>query len=180
MRAGSVGERCRKLKFILRFHQDPSMSSSKQRVKGESLHLHTTCRSRAEACQGDGDDGVVLERDSDHRCPSAERTTPPPSTHVRDGRRLLLLDPARGKERLRKIAPTAARRRVVVGAAVLRQGFAKHIRRRRGVGEGRGCALDVVCIPPLTPLFIGEGGRGPAVTPYMRPYPKGTRRSQQG
>ena len=27
-----VGERCRKLKFFLRFHQDPSMSSSKQRV----------------------------------------------------------------------------------------------------------------------------------------------------
>ena len=46
-----VGERCRKLKFFLRFHQDPSMSSSKQRVKGESLHLHTTCRSRAEACK---------------------------------------------------------------------------------------------------------------------------------
>ena len=28
----TVGERCRKLKFFLRFHQDPSMSSSKQRV----------------------------------------------------------------------------------------------------------------------------------------------------
>ena len=47
-----VGERCRKLKFFLRFHQDPSMSSSKQRVKGVSLHLHTTCRSRAEAFKG--------------------------------------------------------------------------------------------------------------------------------
>ena len=40
-----------KIKIFLRFHQDPSMSSSKQRVKGESLHLHTTCRSRAEACK---------------------------------------------------------------------------------------------------------------------------------
>ena len=48
----TVGERCRKLKFFLRFHQDPSMSSSKQRVKGVSLHLHTTCRSRAEAFKG--------------------------------------------------------------------------------------------------------------------------------
>ena len=47
----TVGECCRKLKIFLRFHQDPSMSSSKQRVKGESLHLHTTCRSRAEACK---------------------------------------------------------------------------------------------------------------------------------
>ena len=147
-----------KIKIFLRFHQDPSMSSSKQRVKGESLHLHTTCRSRAEACQGDGDDGVVLERDSDHRCPSAERTAPPRSTHVRDGRRLLLLDPARGKERLRKIAPTAARRRGVVGAAVLRQGFAKHIRRRRGVGEGRGCALACVKLPCASPLHIGVEG----------------------
>ena len=27
------------------------MSSSKQRVEGVSLHLHTTCRSRAEACK---------------------------------------------------------------------------------------------------------------------------------
>ena len=158
----TVGERCRKLKFFLRFHQDPPMSSSKQRVKGESLHLHTTCRSRAEACQGDGDDGVVLERDSDHRCPSAERTAPPRSTHVRDGRRLLRLDPARRKERLRKAAPTAARRRGAVDAAVFRQGFAKHVRRRRGVGEGRGCALDQVFSPPLAPLVIGEGGRGPA------------------
>ena len=30
-----------KINFFLRFHQDPSMSSSKQRVKGE-MHLHTT------------------------------------------------------------------------------------------------------------------------------------------
>ena len=47
-----VGERCRKLKIFLRFHQDPSMSSSKQQVKGVSLHLHTTCRSSAEAFKG--------------------------------------------------------------------------------------------------------------------------------
>ena len=30
-----------KIKFFLRFHQDPSMNSSKQRVKGE-MHIHTT------------------------------------------------------------------------------------------------------------------------------------------
>ena len=58
---------------------------------------------------------------------------------------------------MRKRAPTAARRRGGDEAAVLRQGFAKLLWRRRGVGEGRGCALDVVCSPPLTPLFIGEG-----------------------
>ena len=33
-------------------------------------------------------------------------------------------------------------------------------RRRRGVGEGRGCALDQLFSPPLTPLFIGEGEGG--------------------
>ena len=48
----TVGERCRKLKIFLRFHQDPSMSSSKKRVKGVNLHLHTTCRSSAEAFKG--------------------------------------------------------------------------------------------------------------------------------
>ena len=139
------------------------MSSSKQRVKGESLHLHSTCRSRAEACQGDGDDGVILERDSDHRCPSAERTAPPRSTHVRDGRRLLHLDPARRKERLRKAAPTAARRRGAVDATVFRQGFAKHVRRRRCVGEGRGCALSYGVLQPSPHPSIyrgkGKGGR---------------------
>ena len=60
---------------------------------------------------------------------------------------------------MRKRAPTAARRRGGGEAAVLRQGFAKPSWKRRGVGEGRGCAFDVVCSPPLTPLFIGEGGR---------------------
>ena len=52
--------------------------------------------------------------------------------------RLLLLDPARGKERLREMAPAAARRRGGDGAAVLRQGFAKHYGGGGGVGEGEG------------------------------------------
>ena len=62
---------------------------------------------------------------------------------------------------MRKRAPTAARRRGGDGVAVLRQGFAKLMRKRRGVGEGRGCALDVVQ-PSLYPSIYrekGEGGR---------------------
>ena len=61
---------------------------------------------------------------------SAERTAPPRSTHVRDGRRLLLLDPARGKERLMKIQQHDG---VVVDAARLRQGFAKLLREEEEV-----------------------------------------------
>ena len=64
---------------------------------------------------------------------------------------------------MRKAAPTAARRRGVVGAEVLRQGFAKHVRRRRGVGEGRGCALACGVLQPSPHPSIyrgrGKGGR---------------------
>ena len=49
---------------------------------------------------------------------------------------------------------------VVVEVAAISAGLAKLLRRRRGVGEGRGCALDGVYSPPLAPLYIGEGGRG--------------------
>ena len=63
---------------------------------------------------------------------------------------------------MRKRAPAAARRRGGDGVAVLRQGFAKLTRRRRGVGKGRGCALDVVLQPSLHPSIYREkeeGGR---------------------
>ena len=72
-----------------------------------------------------GVDGVVLVVIQITDDPSAEWTAPPRSTHVRDGRRLLLLDPARGKERLMKIQQHNG---VVVDAAELRQGFAKLLR----------------------------------------------------
>ena len=65
---------------------------------------------------------------------------------------------------MRKKAPTAARRHGGDGVAVLRQGFAKLTGRRRGVGEGRGCALDVVLQPSPRPSIYrekGEGGRPP-------------------
>ena len=65
---------------------------------------------------------------------------------------------------LRKKAPTAARRRGGGGVTVLRQGFAKHTRRRRGVGEGRGCALEKVWLPSHPSTIYrgkGEGDRPP-------------------
>ena len=67
--------------------------------------------------------------------PSAERTAPPRSTHVRLGRRLLLLDPARGKERLMEIQQHDS---VVVDVADLRQGFGKLLRERERCCRGGG------------------------------------------
>ena len=61
---------------------------------------------------------------------------------------------------LRKRAPAAARRHGGDGVAVLRQGFAKLTRRRRGVGEGRGRALDVVLHPSLHPSIYRTKGEG--------------------
>ena len=61
---------------------------------------------------------------------------------------------------MRKKAPAAARRRGGGGAAVLRQGFAKLKRRRRGVGEGEGCALDEVLLPSLLPSIYRVKGEG--------------------
>ena len=43
---------------------------------------------------------------------------------------------------------------------VLRQGFAKHTRRRTGVGEGRGCALDVVLQPSHPSTIYRAKGEG--------------------
>ena len=70
---------------------------------------------------------------------------------------------------MREMAPAAARRRGVDGAAVLRQGFAELIRerevlqgRREGLCQGKGCDS-----PPTPPLFIGEGERGPVMKPCI-------------
>ena len=41
---------------------------------------------------------------------------------------------------------------------VLRQGFAKPTRRRRGVGEGRGCALGKVWLPSHTSTIYRDKG----------------------
>ena len=66
------------------------------------LHLHTFV-DHARKRSKNGDEEVVLDVIQITGDPSTERTVPPRSTHVRLGRRLLLLDPARGKERLMEI-----------------------------------------------------------------------------
>ena len=66
-------------------------------------------------------------------------------------RRLLLLDPARGEERLMEIQQHDG---VVVDVAALRQGFASFCERERGVAweEGGAQGLDVAALP--SPHYI--------------------------
>ena len=57
------------------------------------------------------------------------------------------------------MAPAAARRRGGDGAAVLRQGFAKHYGGGGGVGEGEGGTKDQGKKSSISLLYIG-GTRG--------------------
>ena len=70
-------------------------------------------------------------------------------------RRLLLLDPARGKERLMEIQQHDG---VVVEVAGFQQGFAKDCERERGVAGEEGGAQGCRLLPSLPPLFIGPLG----------------------
>ena len=110
-----------------------------------------------------GVDGVLLVVIQITDDPSAERTAPPRSTHVQYGRRLLLLDPARGKERLRKKAPAAARWRDDGGEAVLRQGFAKRTTEEEMCWGGEGLRLGSGVQPsPRPSIYRGRRkGAGP-------------------
>src|SRR4051812_28008737 len=78
-----VGERCRKLKFFLRFHQDPSMSSSSneswEREIASTYHFVDRERKRST----NGDEVVVHTVIQITGDPSTESTAPPRSTHVR-------------------------------------------------------------------------------------------------
>src|SRR3954468_1058837 len=104
---------------------------------------------------------------------STERTAPPRSTHVRDGRRLLLLDPARGKERLRKIQHDG----VVVDAAELRQGFAKQLREEeevlQGGGRSQGIRVGLLLLFPTIYRSKGEGEAQPLPLPPRKGAAKG-------
>ena len=73
-------------------------------------------------------------------------------------RRLLLLDPARGKERLMEIQQHDG---VVVDVAGLRQGFAELLRERERCCRGGGRRPRLrCCCPPFPPLYIGPRERG--------------------
>ena len=101
------------------------------------MHLHTFVdRERKRSKNGD----EVVEHDVIQITgdPSTERTAPPRSTHVRNSHVSSFLIQQGREERLREMAPAAARRRGVDGAAVLRQSFAKHYGGGGGVGEGEG------------------------------------------
>ena len=88
------------------------------------LHLHTFV-DHARKRSKNGDEEVVLDVIQITGDPSTERTTPSCSTHVWSALSLLLLDPARGKERLMMIQQHDG---VVGDAAELQQGFAKRLR----------------------------------------------------
>src|SRR3954465_12652067 len=79
----TVGERCRKLKFFLRFHQDPSMSSSNnescEREIASTYHFVDRERKRST----NGDEVVVHTVIQITGDPIIESTAPPRSTHVR-------------------------------------------------------------------------------------------------
>ena len=82
---------------------------------------------------------------------------PPHSTHVQHGDiSSFLIQQGEGEvgEELRQ------HDNVVVELAVLRQGFAKLNRGGGGVGEGEGCALDVVRLPSLLPSIYSVRGEG--------------------
>ena len=99
--------------------------SSSSNERGECIYIPLYITSGS--VQENEVEGVVLAVIQITGDPSAERTAPPRSTHVRSARRLLRLDPARGKETLMMMAPAVARRRGGGGTAALRQGFAKHV-----------------------------------------------------
>ena len=75
------------------------------------------------------------------------------------------------------MAPATARRRGDGGAAVLRQGFAKHYGGGGDVGEGEGGnqRCERKALPPVTPLHIlvlRSALRSPAGNHAARPPPR--------
>ena len=104
--------------------------------------------------QENGVDGVVLImiEITDDLVPNERHFR---STYVRLEKRLLQLDPARGKERLMKIQQHDG---VVVDAAGSWQGFAKRKRGGEVLRREREVPRAGVRLPSLPPLYIGALG----------------------
>ena len=140
----TVGERSRNSKFS---YVSPRSIYGETSNKGKESASTYPCRSLSGSVQVNGVDGVVLVVIQITDDPSAERTAPPRSTHMRLGRRLLQLDPARGKERLMKIQQHDG---VVVEATVISAGLRQASARGRGVTRGKGGAKckGAAALPP--------------------------------
>src|SRR3954463_2697644 len=106
-------------------HQDLSME--KPATKGRRVASTYLCRSLCGSVQVNGVDGVVLVVIQITDDPSAERTAPPRSTHVRNGDVSHALIQQGEKERLGK-TPSSSSTMVWWWwrSVVLQQGFAKH------------------------------------------------------
>ena len=121
------------------------------------------CRSLCGKVQENWVEGVVLVVIQITGDPSAERTTPPRSTHVQPGDVSHALLQQGERERLRKTPCSSSTTAWWWWRSVaILQGFAKH----RGRGGRREVGLfqerdPIACIgQPKTPLFIGGGEEG--------------------
>ena len=141
-------------------HQDQSMEESNKEGKGSASTY--PCRSLSGSVQENGVEGVVLVVIQITGDPSAERTAPPRSTHMKPGDVTHALIQLGERERLGKtpsISSTTAWWWWWRSVAIL-QGFAKHRERGGVLLRGGGLHQNLGCgCPPTPPLFIG-GGRG--------------------
>src|SRR4051812_35076318 len=150
-------------------HQDLSMEKPTTREK-ESASTYP-CRSLSGSVQVNGVDGVVLAVIQITDDPSAERTTPPRSTHVQPGDVSHALIQQGERERLRKTPSNSSTTAWWWWRSVaIPQGFAKHYGGEGGVGEGEGGARAEVLLPSLPPNIYRrpKGAGAPALTPPPR------------
>ena len=123
----TVGERSRNSKFSYESPRSIYGETSNEREGSASTY---PCRSLSISVQENGVEGVVLVVIQITGDPSAERTAPPRSTHVRLGRRLLQLDPARGEGEV--VEDSVQQQHDGMWwwrSMALQQGFAKHRKR---------------------------------------------------
>ena len=141
---GIVAEFKKKFRRITKIHLWSILATS------DRMHLHTFV-DRERKHSKNGDEGVVLDVIQITGDPSAERTAPPHSTHVRSIDVSSFLIQQGGEERLMEIQQHDG---VVVEVAGFQQGFAKRCGRRE-VRHGREREAPGLryCSPP-SPHYI--------------------------